>query len=102
MVVDDLLDLPLLCEVADDKAGKGSINFQPFDQNRGRDEAIGGYVLECPIVCGFIEDDSMLGLILNLAFRPLLFLGGFAAAGCWRGCFGLCLSFANVAKKGNV
>jgi hypothetical protein len=89
-VVHNFLDLTLFREVADDKARKGPINLQPLDQNRLRDESEGGHFLQNTIVGGFVKYDSMLCLVLDFAFGPLLFLGGLASArGCWRGGFGL-------------
>ena len=88
----DLLNLSLLRQMANRNTRKGSINLQPLDEDRLRDEAEGGDFFEDAVVCGFVEDDGVLGFVLDFALGPFLFGFGFSASGgCCGFCFGLCV-----------
>ena len=86
----DLLNLSLLRQMANRNTRKGSINLEPLDEDRLRDEAEGGDLLHDTVVQRLVKGDGVLGLVLDLALGPLLLLGGLAAA---RGCGRCCLSF---------
>ena len=88
VVVHDALDGALLLEVADGDACKRAVHTQTLDEDRLRDEAEGGDLLQNTVVGRLVEDDGVLGLVLDLSLGPLLLLCGLAAAG-GRGC---CLS----------
>ena len=87
-MVDDPLDLSLLLQVPDGYPCKGAVDLQPFDEDGLADEAEGGDFLQDTVVGSLVEDNSVLGLVLDLALGPLLLLCGLAAARCGR-----CLSF---------
>lgn len=74
------LDLTLLLQVPDGDAGKRATNLQSLDEDGLADEAEGGDLLHDTVVGRLVNHDSMLGLVLDLALRPLLLLGGLAAA----------------------
>ena len=88
VVVHDALDGALLLEVTDGDAGKRAVHTQTLDEDRLRDEAEGGDLLDDAVKERLVGRDGVLGLVLDLALGPLLLLCGLAAAG-GRGC---CLS----------
>ena len=88
-MVHDPLDLPLLLQVPDRYPGQAPVHFQTFDEDGLADEAEGRDFFEDTIVCGLVEDDGVLCLILDLALGPLLLLCGLAAAGCSLCCLSL-------------
>lgn len=75
-MVDNLLNLALLCKMADRNTGKAAVDFETLDEDGLGDEAEGGDFLEDAVVCGLVERDGVLGLILDLSLGPLLFLCG--------------------------
>ena len=93
-MVHDPLDLPLLLQVPDRYPGQAPVHFQTFDEDGLADEAEGRDFFEDTIVCGLVEDDGVLCLILDLALGPLLLLCGLAATARGRCCFCLGLSDA--------
>ena len=52
-----------------------SIDFQSLHKNTHTHESVRADFLEEFVVCGFIEEDGIVGLVLDFAFRPLLLLG---------------------------
>lgn len=80
MVVHDCLDLPLLLQMPDCDAGKRATDLQPLDEDRLADETESGDLLHNTVVGGLVNHDGVLGLVLDLSLRPLLLLGGLAAA----------------------
>jgi len=74
--VDDGLDLTILLQVTDGNTGQASVDFETLDENALADELEGGYLLDDALKQGLVEDDGVLGLILDLSLRPLLLLGG--------------------------
>ena len=91
-MVNDPLDLPFLLQVPDGYPRQGAVDLQPFDEDGLADEAEGGDFFEDAVVCGFVEDDGVLGFVLDFALGPFLFGFGFSASGgCCGFCFGLCV-----------
>lgn len=80
MVVHDCLDLPLLLQMPDCNAGERATDLQPLDEDRLADETEGGDLLHDTVVGRLVNHDSVLSLVLDLSLRPLLLLGGLAAA----------------------
>ena len=74
--MDDGLDLTILLQVTDGNTGQASVDFETLDENALADELEGGYLLDDALKQGLVEDDGVLGLILDLSLRPLLLLGG--------------------------
>lgn len=99
-MVYDLLDLSLLCKVPDGHSCQRATDLQSLDQDRLGNELEGGDLLHDTVIGGWeresmsasnkryagcartlVKSNRMLRLILDLALRPLLLLGGFATAG---------------------
>ena len=62
---DDLLDLALLFEVCEGLAGKASVDLESVDKRRNGDETVGLYVFVELVGCRLVEDDGVLGFVLN-------------------------------------
>ena len=90
----DPLDLTLLLEVPDSYPRQAPVDLQPLDEDALADEAEGWDFLEDTVVRGLVEDDGVLGLVLDLALGPLLLLCSLSAA---RRC-GCCLSFGLIRE----
>lgn len=73
-MVYNLLNLPILCEMADSNTGKTAVDFETFDKDTLADEAEGGYFFKDTVVGGFVQSHSVLSLILDLSLGPLLLL----------------------------
>lgn len=73
-VVDDRFDHALVLEVLDALAGEGAVDLHSVDQDSDGDEAVGLDILVQLLGDGLVEDDGVLGLVLDLALRPLLLL----------------------------
>lgn len=67
-------DDTLVSELADGSAGKGAVDAETVNENRGGDELVGGNLLHQLVVGGLVEDDGVVGLILNLSLGPLLLI----------------------------
>ena len=80
-MVYNLLNLPILREMADSNTGKTAINFEPLDENTLADESESGDFFEDTVEGGLVENDRVLGLVLHSALGPLLLLCGLATAG---------------------
>lgn len=72
------LNLTLLLQMPDSHPSKGSVDLETLNQDTLRDKLEGGDFLEDTIVGGLVEDNSMLGLVLDLSLGPLLLFGGLA------------------------
>ena len=80
----------LLFQMPDSNASQASVDFETLNEDTLADEFEGGDFLQDTVVHGLVEVDSVLGLILDLSFRPLLLLSGFATTRrCCCFCFGL-------------
>lgn len=71
---DDRLDHALLLEVADALAGEGAVDLHSVDQDGDGDEAVRLDILVELLGDGLVEQDGVLGLVLDLALGPLLLL----------------------------
>jgi hypothetical protein len=81
-VARDATDKTLLLELGDSNASKGTVKTETVNEDGLRDELVGGDFLEDTFVSLLVEDDHVVGLILDLLSRPLLL--GLLASG--RGC----------------
>ena len=79
-MVHNALDLALFFEVADGNPRKRAIDLQSFDEDGLADEAEGGDLLNDAVEQGLVKGNGVLGLVLDLALRPLLFLSSLSAA----------------------
>ena len=61
----NLLDLALLFEVGEGLAGQAAVDLQTVDKGGDGDEAVGLNILVELLGGGLVEDDGMLGLVLN-------------------------------------
>jgi hypothetical protein len=85
------LDLLILLEMANSDTSQTTVDLETLDEDALADEFEGGDFLQDTIIGGFVEADSVYGLILDLSLRPLLLFGGFSSTtrgGCCF-CFGL-------------
>ena len=60
-------------QLADSEAGQGTADTETVDQDRGRNQLVGGDLLNELVVGGLVEDDGVVGLILNLTLGPFLY-----------------------------
>jgi len=75
----DPLDLSFLLKVFDSDTGQATTDFETFNEDTLADEFESGDFFEDTIVGGFVKGDRVLGLVLDLSLRPLLFLCRFSA-----------------------
>lgn len=80
-VVHNSLDLTLLLQVPDSYPRQAPIDFETLDEDALADEAESWDFLQDTVIGRLVEDDSVLGLVLDLALGPLLLLCSLAAAG---------------------
>ena len=73
-MVHDPLDLPLPLQVPDGHPREAPVDLQTLDEDALADEAEGRDFLQDAVVQGLVERNGMLGLVLDLALRPLLLL----------------------------
>lgn len=59
-------------ELADSSAGKGAVDAETVNKDGGRDQLVGGDLLHQLVVGGLVEDDGVVGLVLNLSLGPFL------------------------------
>lgn len=81
MMVNNSLNRALLLKVPDRNPSQATIDLESLDEDALGDEPECGCFLEDTIIGGLIKGDGVLCLVLNLALRPLLLLGGFATTG---------------------
>lgn len=93
VVVDNTLDEALLLEVGDGATGKRSVDLHAVDEDRLRDDLVGGDLLHDTVAAmlvkfgqkqqrrqrqysldGLVEGNGVVGLVLYLALGPLLLL----------------------------
>jgi len=73
------LDQILVFQMFDSKTSQGAAYPETLNEDALADEFEGGNLLHDTVIGGFIEVDSMLGLVLDLALGPLLLLCCLAA-----------------------
>ena len=78
-MVHDAFDQAFLLQVSDGDTCQAPIDLQSFNENALTDEAPCWHFLHYTVVGWFIADDRVLGLVLDLALRPLLLLSSFSA-----------------------
>lgn len=80
---DDGLDHALLLEISEALASEGTVDLHAVDEGSDGDETVGLDILVELLRGGLVEDDSVLGLVLDLALRPLLLLAGCGSLCRW-------------------
>lgn len=78
-VVHDPFDQAFFLQVLDGDTCQAPIDFQSFNENTLTDESPCRHFLHHTVISCFITDDRVLGLVLDLALRPLLLLSSFSA-----------------------
>lgn len=73
-VGDNGLDEALLLEVVEALAGQRSVDLHSVDENSDGDQTVRLDILVELLGGGLVEEDGVLGLVLDLALRPLLLL----------------------------
>jgi len=68
----DRLDQILVFQMFDSKTSQRAAYPETLNEDALTDKFEGGNLLQDTVVGGFIEIDSVLGLVLDLALRPLL------------------------------
>jgi len=81
VVVNDSLDGALFLEMTDGDPCKRAIDTEALDQDGLRNETECWNFFKYAVVRRLVESNGVLGLIFDLALRPLLLLGGFSASG---------------------
>lgn len=69
VVVDDLADLSLLLEVGKSTAGERAVDLETVDKGGDGHEAVGLDILLKSVVGLLVEDDGVLGLVLDCGAR---------------------------------
>lgn len=64
-VTNNLLDLALVLEIGQRLPGEGAVDLEPVDQGGDGDQAVRLDILLELVVGGLVEDNSVLGLVLN-------------------------------------
>lgn len=78
-VVHDPFDQAFLLQVFDGDTCQAPIDFQSFNKDTLTDEAPCRHFLHHTVKGCLITNDRVLGLVLDLSFRPLLLLSSFSA-----------------------
>lgn len=68
---DNLLDDALLLQVGQTSASNGTVDLHSVNENRDGDQAVGLDIFVKLLGGGLVEDDSVLGLVLNYKSIPL-------------------------------
>jgi hypothetical protein len=71
-VSDNLLDNALLLQVGQTSASNGTVDLHSVDENRDGDQAVGLDIFVKLVGGGLVEEDSVLGLVLNYNVNPLV------------------------------
>ena len=82
-MADDLLDLALLLKLGERTAGEGTVDLQSVDKGGDGDEAVGLNLLLETVRSGLVEDDGVLGLVLDCV--RIMSAKLFLYAAPWRG-----------------
>jgi hypothetical protein len=80
-VVNNALNETLLFKVPDGKTSEGAVDFQSFDEDALADESEGRDFLHNTFIAVLVDGNGVLGLVLDFALGPLLFLSGLASTG---------------------
>lgn len=72
-MADNLLDLTLLLEILKGLAGKAAVDLQTVDKGGDGDQTVGLDILVETVGGGLLEDDGVLGLVLDCFPIPLVF-----------------------------
>lgn len=70
----DLLDDTLLLEICQSPSRQRPVDFQSVHQHRDRDELVRLHILVEFVRGGFVEDDCVVGLVLDLTCSLVRFL----------------------------
>jgi hypothetical protein len=65
VVADNLLDLAALLEVSESLAGEAAVDLETIDEGGDGDQAVGLDILVELLSDSLVEDNSVLGLVLN-------------------------------------
>jgi hypothetical protein len=82
-VADDLLDLALLLKIGERTTGKRAVDLQSVDKGGDGDEAVGLNLLLETVRSSLVEDDGVLGLVLDCV--RIMSAKLFLYAAPWRG-----------------
>lgn len=82
-VSDDLLDLSLLLKVGKRPPGEGAVDLQTVDEGGNGDEAVRLDILLELVGGGLVEDDGVLGLVLDCSTREESALSSLCNGRAW-------------------
>lgn len=68
-VANNLLDLTALLEVGEGLAGKAAVDLETVDEGGDGDQTVGLNILVELLGSGLVEDDGVLGLVLDYTER---------------------------------
>jgi hypothetical protein len=71
-VTDDLLDLAVSLKVVESLAGKAAVDLETIDKSGDSDQTVGLDILLKLVVGGLVEDDGVLGLVLDCRAKDML------------------------------
>lgn len=72
-MLDNLLDLTLLLQVIEGLAGKTSVDLETIDKRSDGDEAVGLHIFVQAFGGGLVEDNGVVGLVLDCRKRKKKF-----------------------------
>ena len=71
-MTNDLLDLTISLKVVQSLAGKAAVDLETIDEGGDGDQAVRLNILLQLVVGGLVEDDGVLGLVLDCKKKDLL------------------------------
>jgi hypothetical protein len=73
-VTDNLLDLSLLLEISEGLAGQAAVDLETVNESGDGDETVGLDVFVESLSGGLLEDDGVLGLVLDYSGNMLVWV----------------------------
>lgn len=70
-VTDDLLDLAVSLKVVESLAGEAAVDLETIDKGGDSDQTVGLDILLKLVVGGLVENDSVLGLVLDCRAKDM-------------------------------
>ena len=68
----DDLDQVLVFQFSEGSTGERAVDAETVNQDGGGNELVGGHFLEQLVISGLVEDNGVVGLVLDLSLAPLL------------------------------
>lgn len=71
-MTNNLLDLALLLQVGEGLPGQAAVDLQSVDEGSDGDEAVGLHILVELLGSGLVEDNGMVGLVLDCIVKDIM------------------------------